>query len=129
MPSPAPLTRKPPFAYGGLPAIPSTPMSWPSHETGNGWAVISKSTTLLLFMLGATETNRYPDVAEAEIVITMDVSLHESMVIGEPLSVTALAPCVAPNPDPVITTWLPIAAVVAETLVMLGPGDAVQHTE
>ena len=80
-------------------------------------------------MLGATETTRYPDVAEVEIVITIDVSLHELTSIGALLSVTALAPCVAPNPDPVITTWLPIAAVVAETLVMLGPGDAVELTE
>jgi hypothetical protein len=55
-------------------------------------------------MLGATDTNIFPDVAPAEIVMTIDVFVHELIVMGEPFSVTKLPFGVAPNPVPVITT-------------------------
>ena len=74
----------------------------------------------LLFMLGATDTARGPEVAPAGIVTVMDVPLQELIVIGVPFNFTTLLPCDAPNPVPVITTWFPIDPVVAETLVVTG---------
>ena len=61
-------------------------------------------TRLLLFMLGATETAKGPEVAPDGIVMVMDVSLQELIVTNAPFSITTLLPCDAPNPVPVITT-------------------------
>jgi len=77
---------------------------------------------LLLFMLGATETAKGPEVAPDGIVMVIDVSLQELIVTNTPFSSTALLPCDAPNPLPVITTGLPIDPVVLETLLMVGAG-------
>jgi hypothetical protein len=63
-------------------------------------------------MLGATETTIGPDVAPEGIVMMIDVAVQESIVTGAPFSVTRLVPWEVPNPDPEITTWLPIDAVV-----------------
>ena len=79
-------------------------------------------TGLLLFMLGATETAKGPEVAPDGIVMVIDVSLQELIVTNTPFSSTALLPCDAPNPLPVITTGLPIDPVVLETLLMVGAG-------
>ena len=79
-------------------------MSWSSHDVGKGCLVTANMTGLLSFMLGATDTNIFPDVAPAEIVMTIDVFVHELIVMGEPFSVTKLPFGVAPNPVPVITT-------------------------
>ena len=84
-----------------------------------------KSTGLLSFILGATETAKYPDVAPDGIVIVIDVALQELIVTGLSFSTTALFPCEAPNPEPEITIWLPAEAVVADTLVIAGAGFAV----
>ena len=75
-------------------------------------------------MLGATETSNGPDVAPGGMVIVMDVALQLLMVTGAPFSSTALPPCVAPKPEPVSTTWLPIEPVVADTAVITGAGAA-----
>jgi len=80
-------------------------------------------------MLGATETNNGPDVAPAGIVIVIAVPLHVLIVTAVPFSRTALPPCEAPKPEPLITTWLPIVPVVAETLVMTGAGAAPELTD
>jgi hypothetical protein len=88
-----------------------------------------KTIGLLLFMLGATETARGPEVAPDGIVAVMDVPVQELIVIGVPFNSTTLLPCGAPNPVPEITTWLPIDPVVAETLVITGAGDAVELTD
>jgi len=77
-------------------------------------------TGFLEFMLGAAETTNSPEVATAGIVTVIEVSLHELIVTGVAFSVTTLPPCEAPKLEPVITTWLPISPVVAETLVMTG---------
>jgi hypothetical protein len=77
-------------------------------------------------MLGATETTMYPDVAPVGIVVVMDVPLHELIVTGTSFNNTTLLLCVVPNPEPEITTWLPIDPVVAETLVITGAGAAVE---
>ena len=61
-----------------------------------------KSTALLLFMVGATETKSGPDVAPTGIVVMTDVLLQELTVIGELFSNTKLAPCEVPKPVPVI---------------------------
>ena len=61
-------------------------------------------TGLLLFMLGATETAKGPEVAPDGIVMVMDVSLQELMVTTAPFNITTLLPCGVPNPVPVITT-------------------------
>jgi len=80
-------------------------------------------------MLGATETDSTPDVAPGGTVTTMEVSLQELIVIGLLLSMTALAPADAPNPEPVMITWLPIDPVSAETLVITGPGAEAKFTD
>jgi hypothetical protein len=84
---------------------------------------------LLALMVGATETAKGPEVAPAGIVIVMDAALQELIVASAPFSVTMPLPCDAPKPLPEITTWLPIAPVVAETLVMTGAGAAVELTD
>jgi hypothetical protein len=109
-----------------LPAKPTVPTSWSSQEVGNGSEVTSNTTGLLSFMLGATETTMYPDVAPVGIVIVMEVALQELIVTGTSFSSTSLLLCVAPNPVPDITTWLPTDPVVLETPVITGPGAAVE---
>ena len=79
---------------------------------------------LLLVMLGATETTSGPELAPEGMVMVMDVPLQELMVTGAPFRVTTLPPWEVPKPDPVITTWLPIEPVVAETAVITGAGVA-----
>src|SRR5260370_25174215 len=73
-------------------------------------------------MLGATETTKGPEVAPKGMVMFMDVLLQELLLTGAPFSSITLAPCEAPNPVPEITTGLPTDPLVAETLVMAGPG-------
>jgi len=80
-------------------------------------------------MLGATDTSSGPDVAPVGIVMVSDVALQLLMVTAAPFSSTALLPCVAPNPEPDITTWLPIDPVVAETAVITGAGAAAEFTD
>src|SRR5882757_11118452 len=104
-------------------------MSWFSHGAGNGCAVTSKVIGLLSFMLGWTETSSKPDDAPVGIVMLIEASLHELMVTAAPSKYTTLLPCVAPNPEPAIVTWLPIGPVVAETLVMTGAGVVIEPTE
>src|SRR5215469_5815221 len=79
-------------------------------------------------MLGATDTSIGPVVAPAGMVIVSEVSLQVLMVTAAPLSSTALPPCVAPKPEPEITTWLPIDPVVAETAVINGAGADAEFT-
>jgi hypothetical protein len=99
-------------------------MSWSSHPFGKGFAVTVKSTGLLSFMLGATDTTRSPDIAPLGIVIVIDVSLQELIVTTVPFSNTTLLPCELPKPEPVIVTWLPTDAVVAEIPLICGAGFA-----
>ena len=84
---------------------------------------------LLSFMLGATETSNSPEVAPEGIVTLIDVLLHELIIIGVAFRVTTLPACVAPKLEPVITTVLPIAPVVAETLLITGAGAADELTD
>ncbi len=84
---------------------------------------------MLSFMLGAMEASKDPEVAPAGIVILIDVPLQVLMVTAAPFSNTALPLCWAPNPVPVITTWLPMDPVVAETAVITGAGAAVELTD
>jgi len=86
-------------------------------------------TGLLSFMLGATETSNGPDVAPEGMVMLIDVLLHELIITGVAFRVTTLPPWEAPKLEPVITTALPIAAVVVETLVMTGAGTSDELTE
>jgi hypothetical protein len=80
-------------------------------------------------MPGATDTTNGPEVAPVGIVMLMDVAPHELTVACVPFSSTTLPLCVAPKPVPVITTWLPIDPVVAETLVIIGAGAAAELIE
>jgi hypothetical protein len=73
-------------------------------KLGGGAAVTVNVTGLLLFIVGATKTVSGPEVAPEAMVAVMDVPLQELMVIGVPFSSTKLAPCVAPNPLPEMTT-------------------------
>jgi hypothetical protein len=80
-------------------------------------------------MLGAMETNKGPEVAPAGMVMVMDVPLQVLIVTAAPFNRTALPPCVAPKPEPEITTWLPIEPVVAEMAVITGAGAAAELTD
>jgi len=80
-------------------------------------------------MLGAIDTSNGPDVAPTGIVMLIDVPLQVFTVTAPPFSNTALPLCWAPNPVPVITTWLPIDPVVAETAVITGAGAAVELSD
>jgi hypothetical protein len=73
-------------------------------------------------MLGATRTANGPEVAPEGIVMLIELSLQELLVAVVPFRITALFPCVAPNPEPEITTELPTDPVVAETPLITGPG-------
>ncbi len=75
-------------------------------------------------MLGATRTAKGPEVAPDGIVMLIELSLQEVMGAAVPFSITALFPCVAPNPEPEITTALPTDPVVAETALITGAGVA-----
>src|SRR4029077_17325766 len=79
-------------------------------------------------MLGATDTTIRPDVAPTGIVMLIDVALHMLIVTPAPFSVTTLFPCALPNPDPEITTALPIDPVVADILPITGAGAAAELT-
>jgi hypothetical protein len=59
---------------------------------------------LLSFMLGATDTTKYPEVAPAGMVIRIEVALQVLIVTGAPFRYTTLLPCDVPNPEPEITT-------------------------
>jgi len=63
-------------------------------------------------MLGATESTTGPEVARVAIVMMIDVLLQVLTVTGAPFKVTTLPFWVAPNPEPVISTWLPIDPVM-----------------
>src|SRR5579863_990278 len=73
-------------------------------------------------MVGATSTARGPDDAPVGIVIVIDVALQAVTGATTPFSITALLPCVAPNPDPEITTEAPTAPPVVDSTVMAGAG-------
>jgi hypothetical protein len=80
-------------------------------------------------MLGATDTTNTPVVAPDGIVIAIELSLQELIVTGTSFNVTTLPLSDAPNPEPLIVTWLPTPPVVADTLVMTGAGAATELTE
>jgi hypothetical protein len=80
-------------------------------------------------MLGALDTTRKPLVAPAGSVKRIEVSLQELTVTGAPFNNTTLAPCAVPKLEPVIVTWLPIAPVVADRVLINGAGDAVELTD
>jgi len=84
---------------------------------------------LLSFIPGATDTSNGPELAPTGIVMLIDVSLQLLIGTPAPFSNTALPPCVAPKPDPLITTGLPIIPVVAETAVITGAGAAAELTD
>ena len=73
-------------------------------------------------MVGATRTARGPDVAPVGIVAVTDVTLQAVTGATSPFSITALLPCVAPNPDPEMTTELPTGPPVVDSAVMAGVG-------
>ena len=82
---------------------------------------------LLSFMLGATDTISRPVVAPTGTVNTIEVSLHRLIAMGVLFHSKRLAPCAAPKLVPVISTWLPIEAVVADKPVMTGAGFAASN--
>jgi hypothetical protein len=65
-----------------------------------------------------------PDVAPDGMVTAIDVSLQRLIVTGKSLRVAILLPCDAPNPDPLIITWVPTGPVVADSELITGAGFA-----
>jgi len=59
----------------------------------------------------------------------IEVSLQEFTITGIRFKVTALLPCEAPKPVPLITTSLPALPVVAETVAITGAGVAAKLTD
>src|SRR5258708_3919749 len=80
-------------------------------------------------MLGATETSTDPELAPVGMVMLIDVPIQVLTVTAAPFSSPALPPCGAPNPEPDITTWLPMDPVVADTAVITGAGAAAELTD
>ena len=112
-----------------VPVKPMGPISRSSHGGGNGCEVTVKLTALLSFMVGATETAKYPEFAPGGIVMLIVVLFQLFTRTGASLSMTKLPLCVFPNPVPVIVTWLPTGPVVAETEVMTGAGAVAEAME
>jgi hypothetical protein len=100
-----------------------------SAKLAGGAAVTVKVTGLLLFMMGATETAKGPEVAPGGMVMVIDVAPQELMVAKAPFSVTMLLPWEFPKPDPEMVTGLPTAPAVADMLVITGAGTAVELTD
>jgi hypothetical protein len=71
---------------------------------GSGCAVTVKTTGLLSFIPGATDTTIGPEVAPAGMVMLMEVPLQVLMVTGDPFRSTTLLACVAPKFNPLIVT-------------------------
>jgi len=94
-----------------------------------GATVTVKVTGLLQFMLGATHTANGPEVAPEGIVTETEPALQELTVARLPLSVTMLPASEFPNPEPEMTTWLPIVPALAETLLITGAGIAAVLTD
>ena len=84
---------------------------------------------LLAFILGATDTARYPDVAPVGIVNVIQFEDQELIVTGAPFKYTKLFPCELPKPEPFNTTWLPTEAVVAEIPEIIGATEVLELTE
>src|ERR1700739_2489241 len=86
-------------------------------------------TPLLLSMLGASWTAITPDVTPVGIVAVIDVALHELIVNGESFNKTTLLPCKAPKPEPEITTCVPTAPVVEDSIVITGAVSVAELTD
>src|SRR5271169_5379468 len=104
-------------------------MSRSDHSGGSVWMVTVKVAGLLLVMLGATVTTIGPEVAPDGMVMVMEVALQELTVTGVPLSATTLLPCVAPNAEPLMTTWVPTGPLAGEIPEMFGAGAAAVEME
>jgi hypothetical protein len=76
-------------------------MSRSVHGDGKGTVKVKG---LLSFMVGARETIRGPEVAPVPTVVTIDVSLQDTIVARVVLNVTKLPFCEEPNPLPAIVT-------------------------
>src|ERR1700733_1864287 len=74
-PCPDPLTVNTPFVYVALPVSPTAPTSKSIHEPRSCVAT-EKAKGLLSFMLGATDTTKFPDIAPDGIVIAIEVLLQ-----------------------------------------------------
>src|SRR5882672_6874896 len=114
-----------PLAYVALPFKPTAPMS-PSCM---GYGSTLNVAGLLLFMLGATATVIGPEVAPGGMVTPTEVSLHESICVGNPFRRTSLLPCVAPNPVPVMVTLFPGSPVDVDSEEIVGAGVAAVVTD
>jgi hypothetical protein len=101
-------------------------MSRSVHGDGKGTVKVKG---LLSFMVGARETIRGPEVAPVPTVVTIDVSLQDTIVARVVLNVTKLPFCEEPNPLPVIVTWVPTTPDAGETPVIAGAGEAVGLTD
>jgi len=73
-------------------------------------------------MVGATRTARGPDVAPVGIVAVTDVALQAVTGATTPLTITVPVLCVAPNPDPEMTTDVPTGPAVVDSELMAGAG-------
>jgi hypothetical protein len=80
-------------------------------------------------MVGPIRTDISPEVAPLGIVIVMDVSLQELIIVGWSFRTTKLVPCAAPKLEPETTTWLPIGPVVADSEVITGAGTEEESIE
>jgi hypothetical protein len=104
-------------------------MSASSHGLGRGCVVTVRFTGLLAFMFHAFNTTRRPEVAPLGTVNTIELSLQKLIGVETPFKSTRLPLCDVPKFTPVICTWLPSDAVVADKVVMMGDGAAVELME
>ena len=102
-----------PVIVTGVPTVP---------EAGERLVMLGGVTTVKLTPLLAappTVTTTGPDVAPAGTGTTIEVALQLVGVVGVPLNVTVLVPCVEPKFDPLMVTGVPIDPDSGDRLVML----------
>jgi len=77
---------------------------------------------LLQFIVGATHTSNGPVDAPVGTLMLIDVALQLFTVAALAFSKTTLPPLCAPNPEPDITTCVPMPPDVGDILVIDGAG-------
>jgi hypothetical protein len=116
----------PKFAPESVTDVPTGPLVGALLVSVGGTLTVNASP---LLTPPSTVTTTLPVIAPVGTGTTMLVADQLVGAAAVPLKVTVLAPCVAPNPVPVIVTGVPIAPTVGPRLVSVGAGPAGTLTE
>jgi hypothetical protein len=121
-PDPAPVTVNVPFAKLAPPDNPTDPMS-PSNQPAGRVVTVKEG---LFTTWPFTVTVKGPDDTPVGTFAMMLVSLQLATGTVVPFRESALLPCGAPNPVPVIATSDPTTPEVGDKLVMLNTSTTVK---